>query len=157
MGCDAGMSNRRVAAWWRLLLAFGLLTMCGASAVAASPAAHAAVRHTPSTATARPAVSDVTSGAPTSVLHRTRHVHRTAPMLAAVAAAGVMLVVLLVGAGVVRRRASQPVAGHWRWCSSRAPPSRTSALVPFGQPSGDAGRLSRSPRALFSGPIPDYC
>lgn len=156
MGCDAEMTSRRIAAWCRLMLVAVVLALPIASAPAAAPAVHTAIPH-PHEKTAATAATTVASVSPASGLHRTRHPHRTAPLVAAVATAGVALVALLICAGIARRRASQLVGAVRRWSSSRAPPSRTSSLVPFGYPSGRAGRFSRSSHALLSRSIPNHC
>ena len=145
MHCDAVMTARRIALWWRLVLAAGLLAFPVASA-AAAPAFVAPTHHAPAV---HAAVLPNTA-APTMQIHHPRHVHRTAPMLAAVAAAGVVLLVFLSSTGVVRRRPSQLLGDIRHWWSSRAPPTRTSSLALFGFASGSAGRFSRSHRALVT-------
>ena len=156
MGCDAGMTSRRLATWWRLLLALGLLAAPLATAVAASPSGHVVARHVSARSGIERAVA-VAGTSPVSAAQRSRHVHRAAPMVAAVAAPVVALVVLVVCSGAVRRRESQLAGAARRWWSSRAPPKGTGSLVPFGQSSDGVGRFSRSPRALFPGPIPNNC
>jgi hypothetical protein len=140
-----------------LLLAVGLLALpiTGAARAAAVPAVHAA-HHGTTQATVHESSVGV-GNSPLSGLHRTRHVHRTAPMVAAVTTAGVLFVVFLVCSGVVRRRISQLAGVRRHWWSSRAPPTGTGSHVPFGYPSDAVGRLWRSPRAVFSGPIPVHC
>lgn len=145
------MTARRIALWWRLLLAVGVLSL--PVATSAAPAVSASVQH----AATVQAVAPATATAPGAQVHHSRHVHRTAPMVAAVAAPGLAFVVLIVGTGVGRRRASQLLSGIRHWRSSRAPPSRTSFLVLFGLASGRAGRLSRSRRALDTRTTPAYC
>jgi hypothetical protein len=139
------MTARRFALWWRLVLAAAVLAFPVVSATA-SPAVAATSHHAP----AVHAVVAPSAASPTAQIHHSRHAHRSAPMLAAVAAAGVVLVVLLISTGVARRPSSQLLSGTRHWWSSRAPPNRTSFLVPFGLAPGSAGRFSRSRRALVS-------
>lgn len=143
--CDAGMTARRIALWWRLALAAGLLAFPVASA--GSTAAAVAPTHL---APAVHAIMVPNAAAPTTQIHHSRHAHRNAPMLAAVATAGVALVVFLISAGFGRRRASQLLGEIRHWWSSRAPPTRTSFLVLFGLAPGSARRFSRSHRALVT-------
>jgi hypothetical protein len=152
MGCDANMTARRIALWWRLLLVAGVLALPVVSATA-TPVVAATTHQAPVVH----AVVAPSAAAPTAQIHHSRHAHRTAPMLAAVAVAGVVLVVLLVSTGVARRRISQLLGDTRHWWSSRAPPNRTSFLVPFGLAPGSAGRFSRSPFALVTCTTPTSC
>ncbi|HET7311483.1 MAG TPA: hypothetical protein VFJ17_09170 [Mycobacteriales bacterium] len=151
------MTARRLAIWWRLLLAAGLLGGAIATSAAATSDSTNVAHQTFTVAATQSATPIAAPTAQRAALHHARHLHRSAPILAAVAAAGVGFVVLLVSVGVGRRRTSQLLGASRHWWSSRAPPYGTGPLVLFGHASGRAGRLSRSRRALFPGTIPVHC
>lgn len=131
----------RVATWWRLLLAVGVivapLAVSGAAAAATTPGplatlhARAHLDRAPAVAVAKP---------PSPSQHA---LQRLPGQMSTGVAAGLVTLVWFAVAAATRR------SGHllWRAGSSRrtrAPPAWTAADVPFGPALGRAGRFARS-------------
>jgi hypothetical protein len=138
-------SRRRLAIWWRLLLAVSVvaapLALSGVGATAGTGSAPTAPRqvHVQLTRAAVAAADKL----PTVAHHAWR---RMAGELEADTATGVAALIWLAVAASRRlaRRAPRTLARSNR---TRAPPERTAAVVPFDPVPGRAGHFARSHRA----------
>jgi hypothetical protein len=138
-------TRRRLAIWWRLLIATSVvaapLALSGVGPAAGTWRGHAAPLQVHVQLT-RAAV--VTADKLSTVAHHA--VHRPPGHLAADAVAGLgPLVWLVVATSSGRSRGIR--RGRVGNRQTRAPPQRTASVVPFGLVPGNAGRFARSHRA----------